>query len=115
MPQTEVAVSQVAGSGMEEGRYSGVLLWSLIDKETEAEKDVKGQKNAKLRRTVAVIGRDGYWVALSLGEIDPDYSGAQAVIALKKDGENLDAPRLVIPGDKHAGRSVREVIALDVR
>ena len=41
--------------------------------------------------------------------------GALPVIATDCGGKPLEAPRLVVPGDNHAGRAVRGVVTIDVR
>jgi hypothetical protein len=50
-----------------------------------------------------------------LGEIDPDYGHAAPVIATDCGGKALEAPRLVVPGDGHAGRAVRGVVTIEVK
>ena len=65
--------------------------------------------------TLLITADDGYAVALSLGEIDPDYGHAAPVIATDCGGKALDAPRLVVPGDAHAGRAVRGVVTIEVK
>jgi len=100
--------------GEKSGRYTGVLLWSLIEK---ARLTDVGAKNAALRHTLLITGRDGYSVALAVGELDPHYEGKSVILAYAG-GEppaSIDAPRLVVPGDKHGGRSVRDVASIDVR
>src|SRR5262249_58262035 len=52
------------------GRYTGVLLWSLIEKAGLT--DV-ATKNGSLRHTVLITGRVGYAVALAICELDPNY------------------------------------------
>ena len=74
-------------------------------------------KNARLRHTLLITGRDGYAAALALGEIDPHYEGKQVILAYAG-GEppaSFDALRLVVPGDTHGGRSVRDVAGIEIR
>ena len=52
----------------------------------------------------------------SAGEIAPDLGGKQALVAYQRGG---DAPgangfRLVMPGDKHGARYVRDVVTIKV-
>jgi hypothetical protein len=63
-----VDVTFETDQGEKSGRYTGVLLWSLIEKAGLA--DVSA-KNAALRHTLLITGRDGYAVALAVGEVDP--------------------------------------------
>jgi hypothetical protein len=74
-----------------------------------------GGKNVRLRRSLSVTGRDGYAVALSFGELDPDFEGKQIVLAYAKDGKALETIQLVVPGDRRGGRAVRDVVSVDVR
>ena len=64
-----------------------------------------------------VTGSDGYRAALSLGEIDPNFGGKAAMIAYEVNGVDLGAngfARLVVPGEVKQGRSVSNVIAIEV-
>lgn len=93
-------------------RYSGPLLWPLLI----AAKPVNGaERGARLQRVLLARGADGYAVAVAIGELDPNFEGKQVIIATTQDDAPLAAPRLVIPGDSHAGRNVRELVAIDVR
>ena len=48
-------------------------------------------------------------------ELDPNFEGKQVLVAYAQDGKPLPALRLVIPADAHAGRNVRDVVAIEVR
>ena len=64
-----------------------------------------------------ITGRDGYAVALAVGEIDPHYEGKQIIIAYAGGEPSASASslRLVVPGDFHGGRSVRDVAKIELR
>jgi DMSO/TMAO reductase YedYZ molybdopterin-dependent catalytic subunit len=112
MPATDVTVSQQTDRGPAQGKFHGVLLWSVID----GARLVNGtQKNAYLRHTILVSGSDGYAVALSEGELDPKLEGKQVLLAYEKDGARLATPRLVVPGDAHAARAVHDVVTVEVK
>jgi hypothetical protein len=114
LPATTVDVTYETGEGKKSGSYRGVLLWALLEKAVPI--DEPG-KNASLRHTLLVTGRDGYAAALALGELDPHYEGKSVILAYAG-GEpplSFDSLRLVVPGDAHGGRSVRDVAAIDVR
>jgi DMSO/TMAO reductase YedYZ molybdopterin-dependent catalytic subunit len=115
MPATTVSVSFVTGHGPVTGTFSGVLLWTLLSDAVLVDGPGKG---AALRHVIAITGQDGYSVALSFGELSPDFEGKSVILALTKDGKPLDPKegiRLVVPGDKHAGRSVRGVLKITVQ
>lgn len=115
LPATEVEVSHVTGLGTETGKFSGVLLWTLLEKAGLIEGEGKG---ALLRRVITVTGRDGYAVVIAAGELAPKFEGKAVILAYARDGGPLkpeEGIRLIVPGDKHAGRSVRDVVSIDVR
>jgi hypothetical protein len=107
-----VTVSQATDHGPVNASFTGALLWTIIDNAGWANGP---EKNAYLRHTILVTGRDGYAAALSEGEIDPKLEGKQVILAYEKDGVALDAPRLVVPGDAHASRGVHDVISITVQ
>ena len=114
LPATTVDVTYETGEGKKSGSYTGVLLWALLEK---AEPIDEPGKNAQLRHTLLITGRDGYAVALALGEIDPHYEGKSVIVAYA--GGELPASfnglRLVVPGDVHGGRSVHDVWSIELR
>lgn len=63
-----------------------------------------------------VVGRDGYRVLFSLGELDGSLGKAEAVLATRCQGQDLDAAtgplRLIVAGDLRPARSVRQVTRL---
>jgi len=63
-----------------------------------------------------ILGRDGYRALLALGEIAPEFEAKQLIFAERKDGKRPDAGhlRLVVPLDKRGGRTVREVVRIEI-
>ncbi|HTT99417.1 MAG TPA: molybdopterin-dependent oxidoreductase [Rhizomicrobium sp.] len=112
MPAVDVTVSQQTDHGPAQGRFHGVLLWTIIDK---AGLVSGSEKNAYLGHTILVSGSDKYAAAVSEGEIDPNLEGKQIILATAKDGAPLDKPRLVVPLDAHASRSVHDVATIEVK
>jgi DMSO/TMAO reductase YedYZ molybdopterin-dependent catalytic subunit len=115
MPTKEAEISFQTGHGAEKATYKGVELWDLVQRAKLA--DEKGNR-PDLHHFALVTGRDGYAVVIALGEIDPDFEGKDVLIAYEKDGEPLgakDGLRLVVPGDKHGGRAVRDVVRVEIR
>ncbi len=111
LPPVTIAVSQMTGHGPIHASFTGALLWAVIDQAGW----VNGpEKNAKIRHTIFVTGKDGYAAALSEGEIDPEFEGKKVLLAYEENGVPLNAPRLVVPGDFHAARSVQDVVSVDV-
>ena len=58
--------------------------------------------------------RDGYVVVTSTGEIAPDFGGKAALVAYARDDQPLAELRLVMPGDKHGGRNVRDIAPIAI-
>ena len=111
LPAATVPVSFMTGKGPESGTYTGALLWAVIS--NAAPIDGPG-KNAGLRHTYLVTASDGYAVALSEGEIDPNIEGKSVILAYEKDGKPSGI-RLIVPGDKHGARAVHDVVKIDVQ
>jgi DMSO/TMAO reductase YedYZ molybdopterin-dependent catalytic subunit len=114
LPAERVEVAFQTGRGMEKSSYTGVLLWALLEKAGGIDDPAKG---AELRHTIRITGRDGYVVVLSTGEIAPDFGGKPAMVAYERDGQELadTGLRIVMPGDKHGGRYVRDVAEIEVK
>jgi hypothetical protein len=107
MPKT----SQAVGTDT----YTGVKLWALLNKVGLKLPD--SVKNPTLSMYAVATGSDGYRAAVSLGEIDPDFGAKGALIAYEVNGEPLDKngmARLVVPGEVKQGRSVSNLIAIEV-
>jgi len=115
LPSTEFDTSFLTGHGAESAHFRGVSLWSLVERATLAFEP--GKKRADLRHYLLVTGQDGYAVVISFGEIDPDFEGKQVILAYDRDGKNFDAGglRLIVPGDKHGGRDVHDVVHIEVK
>jgi len=116
-PATTEAISLMTGRGVLAARYTGVLLWTLLQEAVI--KSTPGVKNDILRHSIVVTARDGYTVVLSVGEIDPKFGGDRAMIAYAKDGKLLSKDRgfarLIVPTDKSAGRAVFGIASITIR
>ena len=97
--------------------YRGVALAEIVRRAgAPLGKDLRGRA---LLATVVIEAADGYQVAFSLAEIDPEMSGQTVLIADVENGKPLPsevgALRLVVPNDKKASRWVRQVTRVVVR
>ena len=56
-------------------------------------------------------------VALALGEIDPHYAGKVVILAYQggQPPSSAGSLRLIVPGDAHGGRNVRDVVRIEVK
>jgi len=72
-----------------------------------------------LNQIVVAKGADGFTATYSLGETDPIYRANPMITADSKDGQPLDARegayRLVVDGDLRPGRSVRDLVSVEVK
>ena len=112
LPQIAVTISQATDHGAVNATFTGALLWTVIDNAGW----INGpEKNAYLRHTILITGKDDYAAALSEGEVDPKLEGKQVILAVSKNGAPLERPRLVVPGDAHASRDVHDVFSIEVK
>jgi hypothetical protein len=93
--------------------FDGPSLWSVLG--------ATGALGTAAPRTLAheavrVTGADGYAAVLAIGEISPDFEAKPVILADRADGKPCPAGhwRLVVPGNPHGSRSVRDVTAIAV-
>jgi DMSO/TMAO reductase YedYZ molybdopterin-dependent catalytic subunit len=113
MPREHVEITEQAG---EKATYEGVALQEILKRAgIPFGHEMRGKA---LAGYVLAEAKDGYEVAFSLGELDPDLGGTRAIVADKRDGKPLFAyqgpARLVLPADKEGARSVRMLEKLEV-
>lgn len=108
------AVMLKTGKGTLSGRFTGTLLWGLLQQAV-----ISGtRKNEVIRHTITITGSDGYATVLSAAELDPEFGGEQALLAYEKDGRLLAGPgfaRLILPADKSAGRAINGVVSISIQ
>ena len=95
--------------------FTGVLVWRLLE---GAGGINEAESRANLRHTLMITGRDGYAVALSVGEIDPKLAGEPAIIAYLRNDQPFssgDALQLVMQWDRHDTRNVHDVVRIEVK
>ena len=105
-------VSHASPRGVQKDTFTGTLLWTVVS----AAQPIEGSgSRTYLQHTLIARGQDSYSVALAIGELDPDFENKQVLIAYEQNGAPLAALKLVVPGDSKAGRSVRDLIAIELR
>ncbi len=96
--------------------YEGVWLSDVLKK--AGLRLGESLRGAALSTYVLASASDGYQVLFSLGELDPDMTDGQFLLADKANGKPLfgenGAFRLVIPKDKRGARSVRMLTKIEV-
>jgi hypothetical protein len=69
-------------------------------------------RGGELLDVVVVTANDGYRVVFALAEFDAAFGNSGAILAYQRDGKAMDASegpyRLVVPGERRAGRWVRD-------
>jgi hypothetical protein len=112
LPPVELQASFQTGHGLEQATYTGALVWSVLNPG-----GTLGEPRARLHHIITVTGRDGYSAVLALAEIDPEFEGKQVILAYRRNGQPLPSNelRLVVPNDHRGGRSVREVVRIELR
>ena len=113
MPAAAVELDSTTSTGTQHVKYTGPLLWTLMQAAQPVDDPSGG--NTALQHTMLVRGQDGYAVALAIGEIDPRMEGKPVLVAVTRNGEPVNYLRLVVPGDVHAARSVRDLASIEVR
>lgn len=100
--------------GAQKATYTGVLLWDVMQR---AGIDDPAKKWPDLRHVMAVTGQDGYLVMFSVGEIDPNFGNAPIMIAYERNGQAFTGGgfRLVVPGDTHGARDIRDLVHIEIR
>lgn len=88
-------------------RVQGVPLHEVLT-ETGIRPDPR-HKIGELNRVVLAVSEDGYQVALSWAELDPDFGACAALLATRYNDERLTRPTLVMPCDGRASRYVRRL------
>ena len=95
--------------------YQGVWLSEVLKKAGLRLGDLRG---AALAGYILASASDGYQVVFSIGELDPDITSGQYLLADTANGKALfgenGAFRLVIPTDKRGARSVRLLTRIEV-
>jgi hypothetical protein len=112
LPATEVDASDHQAKH----HYSGVFVHDILGLVGAPSGDALRGKALSL--IVRITGNDNYSVVFALAEFDPGFSDRSIVLADKQDGQPLPdtaAPfRIVIPGDTHPARWVRQVKSIEV-
>jgi molybdate transport system substrate-binding protein len=107
------AVTQRAAIEHAEREWTGPLLWDvLVDAGV-----VDPQKPAEqVHLDVKVTGADGWVAVFGLAELGPQFVNRPIQLADRMNGEALpdQGLRLIAPGEQRGGRSVRDVVRIDV-
>lgn len=114
MPSATTHVSFLTEHGAEAADYTGATLWSVLQ---QLGLVTSTNPRDREKQAIVVTGHDGYAVVLAMAEIDPAFESKQILLADEVNGHSMPAGeiRLVVPGDRRGGRSVRDVARIDIR
>ena len=111
-----VDVTYLSDDEVIETTFTGVLLWDVIaSAQPTLDMNVL---NDQLSMVIVVTGSDGYQVAVSWGEIAPDFANQPILIAYEENSSAIDESddlRLVVPSDRYGGRYVHGVVNISLR
>lgn len=97
-------------------KYEGVWLSDILKKAGVALGPAL--RGSALSAYVVASASDGYQVVFSVGELDPEMTDGQYLLADEANGKPLfgenGAFRLIIPKDKRGARSIRMLTTLNV-
>jgi molybdate transport system substrate-binding protein len=112
MPITQ-RVGFATGRGDQQSEWTGPLLWDVLTASGVID-STRPRDLAHL--AVRITGADGYAAVVALAEMAPEFAGRPIQIADKMNGAPLAdrSLRLIVPGDHVGGRSVRDVVRIDV-
>jgi len=107
------SVAFMTGRGEQQSEWTGPLLWDVLAASGATDSIKLGEQ---VRLAVRVTGADGYTAVIALAEVAPQFAGRPIQLADHMNGAFLPdhGLRLVVPGDKRGGRSVRDVIRIDI-
>jgi len=116
LPATTETVTFQTGGGPQTGTFTGPTLWSLLN---TVGLQTPAVKNGVLRQYVVATASDGYSALFSLGELAPQFGGAnpQDLVAYQQNGAPLGSTgfaRIVAAKDNFGGRYVSNLVSLEV-
>ncbi len=115
LPVIELEVAFEAQGKMQKAKFKGALLLDILNKAEIVDAEGKG---SAFRHAIEVASSDGYAINLAIGEFHPFLEGKQVLVAYERDGQALESMgglRVVVPGDKHGARSIRDLVRITVK
>ncbi|MBE7210773.1 MAG: hypothetical protein INR65_07115 [Gluconacetobacter diazotrophicus] len=113
LPREEVRLDADPEHRQPAREFSGPTLWDVL-KRTGLEDGADA--HGVVRRVLVLRGRDGYAAVLAEAEIAPEFGDKTVILADRMGSELLgtDHLRAVVPGDRRAGRSVRDLARIEL-
>jgi hypothetical protein len=113
LPPLTQRVGFATGRGEQQNEWTGPLLWDVLVDSGAVD---PAKPTDQVHLAVRVTGADGYVAVIAMAEIAPQFAGRPIQIADHMNGSVLPgrALRLIVPGDRRGGRSVRDVVRIDI-
>ncbi len=104
----EVAIEHTPGR-----TWTGPLLWDVL---VDAGVVNPAKPADAVHLGVRVVGADGWTAVFGLAELSPEFAGKPIQLADQMNGAPIPGAglRLVVPGEHRGGRSVRDVVRIEV-
>lgn len=109
-PHTLTPMTQQAPIEHAQRTWTGPLLWNVL---VAAGAVDPARPADAVRLGVRVIGADGWTAVFGLAELSPEFAGKPIQLADKVSGQPT-ALRLIVPGEHRGGRSVRDVVRIEI-
>lgn len=107
------SVSFTSEHGTEASDWTGPLLWDVLTNAGVIDASNPGEQ---VRIVVRVTGADGYTAVFALAEVAPQFADRPIQLATRRNDAPLpdEGLRLIAPNEHRAGRSVRDVVRIDI-
>lgn len=107
------AISQHAAIEHDDREWTGPLLWDVLANAGAVDPTKPADA---VHLVVRVIGADGWTAVFGLAELSPQFVGKPIQLADRMNGEPIpnQGLRLIVPGERRGGRSVRDVVRVEV-
>jgi hypothetical protein len=106
-------ITQQAAVEHTDRSWTGPLLWDVL---VDAGAVDPAKPADAVHLGVHVVGADGWIAVFGLAELSPEFAGKPIQLADRVNGEAIPGPglRLIVPGEHRGGRSVRDVVRIEI-
>jgi hypothetical protein len=106
-------ITQQAAGEHTDRSWTGPLLWDVL---VDAGAVDPAKPADAVHLGVHVVGADGWIAVFGLAEPSPEFGGKPIQLADRVNGEAIPGQglRLIVPGEHRGGRSVRNVVRIDI-
>ena len=113
LPCRTVSTKQTGKDGERTNTWNGPLLWDILVLAAAVDPSKHGDHS---HLVLYATGRDGYVATVALAELSPDFENKSVIVSDRMNDVPLPdhALRLIVPDDRRAGRSVRDLVRVVV-